>query len=300
MDKEILQVLQDNCRISYQDLARKFHVSSNTIKRRINKLLESGIIIEFDIALSMSMVGVHTLLGLVYTNGLENDMKFLELVGSHPSVVRAGYDSFGVLVIRAEFEGVKGLSDLSSYLRGLDGVDRVELHPNPESTGKIIELSMTHLQVLHAIVDDPRMPVTHISEKTGLTTKRIRKSLTELYDSGAIRFYTNINLNAGGCTSFVLRTNWDERVTNAQEIIDTIKTRYPDEYWSTRVSASESIMWLIFVVNHIRESEPMIRFVREMRGVTLESTIVAYPQKVFPGIRQQKLRDLFIQAGLET
>ena len=48
LDKGILMVLDVDCRVSYEYLARKFGVSSNAIKRRVAKMVESGVIEQYD------------------------------------------------------------------------------------------------------------------------------------------------------------------------------------------------------------------------------------------------------------
>ena len=48
LDKQIILALNVNCRTSYQALAHELGLSVNAVKKRINKLIETGVILEFN------------------------------------------------------------------------------------------------------------------------------------------------------------------------------------------------------------------------------------------------------------
>jgi Lrp/AsnC family transcriptional regulator for asnA, asnC and gidA len=56
-DKEILKLLQENYRISYQELSRKIGKAASTIHNRVQGMLNEGIIKEFDTIIDPFKVG---------------------------------------------------------------------------------------------------------------------------------------------------------------------------------------------------------------------------------------------------
>jgi Lrp/AsnC family transcriptional regulator for asnA, asnC and gidA len=60
-DKEILNILQENYRISYQELSRRIGLAASTIHNRVQNLINSGIIKRFDTLIDPLMVGFKTI-----------------------------------------------------------------------------------------------------------------------------------------------------------------------------------------------------------------------------------------------
>ncbi len=56
-DKEILNFLQENYRISYKDLSKKVNLAASTIHNRVQNMIKEGIIKKFDTILDPSKVG---------------------------------------------------------------------------------------------------------------------------------------------------------------------------------------------------------------------------------------------------
>ena len=65
-DKKILNILQDNYKISYQELSKKVGMAASTIHNRVQNMLDSGIIKDFDTFIDPFKVGYDTvaMLGL--------------------------------------------------------------------------------------------------------------------------------------------------------------------------------------------------------------------------------------------
>jgi len=299
IDKTIIQELRDNCRVSFETLARLCGVTANAVKRRDNKLVEVGVIEKFVINLSLEMMNGQYLIGMVTTDGTEaeDENEFIDLVGNYPMVTHSFYDSNGICVIFAEVPGTKGLSDLGSYLRSLEHTVEVNMHVLPRERGGTIDLTSTHLKVLKVLRDDPRMAISTLAKKTGLTARRVRRAVNQLIDSQAIRFTILLKLNAGGATMFVIRLTWDEKQSSAPEIINWFKENYPQEFWYFYNSASEPLIWAILVVDHMREAESIVRNLKQVPSVNPTHMVFPYPEKRFKGLGNVMLDDLLESLG---
>jgi len=292
IDKMIIQELRNNCRISFENLARECGISANAVKRRVNKLVEVGIIEKFVINLSLEMMNGQYLIGSIKTDGDEDENEFVNLVGKYSMVTHSFYDSLGYCVLFAEVPGAKGFSELGSYLRSLKHTKEVSLHPLPRDRGGIIDLTPTHLKVLQILRDNPRIAISTLAKKTGLTARKARKAVNQLIDSQAIRFTFHLKLNAGGATMFVIRLTWDEKQTNETKIINWFKSNYDQEFWYHYTSAAEPVIWAILVVDHMRETEPILRNLKLVSSVNATNMVFPYPEKRFKGLGNVMLDEL--------
>jgi DNA-binding Lrp family transcriptional regulator/CheY-like chemotaxis protein len=60
-DKEILNILQESYRISYQELSRRVGLAASTIHNRVQNLINSGVIKQFDTLIDPFKVGFETI-----------------------------------------------------------------------------------------------------------------------------------------------------------------------------------------------------------------------------------------------
>ncbi|EOH98522.1 hypothetical protein UAW_01118 [Enterococcus haemoperoxidus ATCC BAA-382] len=56
IDRKLLQILHENSRISIVELSQKINLSRPSVKERINKLVEQGVITKFTIQVSMQKI----------------------------------------------------------------------------------------------------------------------------------------------------------------------------------------------------------------------------------------------------
>lgn len=57
VDREILQLLTDNGRLSYVDIGKKLGLSRVAVRERVNRLVENGVIEQFTAVINSSKAG---------------------------------------------------------------------------------------------------------------------------------------------------------------------------------------------------------------------------------------------------
>ncbi|MHA2141619.1 MAG: winged helix-turn-helix transcriptional regulator [Candidatus Thorarchaeota archaeon] len=292
IDRSIILDMRKNCRITFRTLAEKNGISSNAIRKRVDKLLELGVIQRFLVQLSHATAELDVLFGLLYTDKSIDDDKFADLVFQHPSVIRVHFDSFGSCVVFAEYSGAVHLNELSSFLRGLESVTNAEFHQLPVVRGQKVALSKLQLRVLAPLLDDPRMSISDISQRTGLTARRVRRAVDDLIEGGGIEFTLSLNLSAADAVHVAFRVQWDFRTISPDETIEQLKREFPNEYWSASHSATEPLTWCNFLVDHSRDVEKIAAGIRRIPSATIETTILVYPPRKMRHLREQRLREL--------
>lgn len=295
IDKRIILELDSDCRMTYQTMADKLGLSSTAVRKRITKLIESGIIDHFMAALSLAMIDSDLILAIVQTDGSEYQDEFVEEIGSNSSVVQASHVACGKGALYFVFgatSGVQALSDFGQFLRTLKSVTNVEIHVLVYPKGKKTVLTKLQLKVLKYLVDNPRMSIADLAELTGMTARRIRRVIDELQEGSGIDFSIFWNLGKGGLTEVLLRIEWDENISNYENITEWLRKQYPLEFWTPFVSATSPTMFARFVIDNLETIESIAKVVRKSPSVKSVSILVFFSNSLFewPGVKELRFR----------
>lgn len=296
LDKKILGDLGSNCRVSYQELSRRYGISANAIRRRVLNLEESGEISGYSLFLSPAMIGVNRILGLLTSDGSRDEVEVMDEIGSHSGVIASAAYSNGIYALVGEYTTPEELLDLTSYFRKIESIEKTEVHQTIVPLGTHMELSRMHLRVLKPLLHGPRLSVVEVSRKSGLTARRVRRLLNQLEESGAIRFQALLELGAASSIPFLARVTWDEKIANYQEIWDWIAKTYPISHWETFVSATEPVLYSLIAVEGLVEVNDVTRALRKYKKIQSVKTLISKFHKFYPSITRQKLVEMIEEA----
>lgn len=293
IDKRILLELDSDCRQSYQTIADKIGLTANATKKRITRLLESGIIDRFMTTLTFSMLDADLVLAVVQTDGTEYPGDLVELFGVNPAVMQVSTVACGrggLYCVFASIGSSKELLEFGSSLRNMDSVLSVELHVLLFSRGEKVQLTKAQKRVLMYLVEDPRMSIADIAKSSGMTARRVRRAIEDLQEGGGVEFAVFWNLGKGGLTEVLIRIEWDEKTSSSDELIDWLRREYPLEFWSPFASATEPVVFARFIVDELEKAESISRAVRRAAFVKSIATLVFYSNKLFdwPGVVELK------------
>jgi DNA-binding Lrp family transcriptional regulator len=313
MDKKILWELHENCRVSYQNLSQILGISANAVKKRVAKLIDTGVIYNFSVMLSLDYLQSEVLYGLVYTDGYENADEFIQTLGSNSMVHVVGSIASGgggAYNFFAQYIGSQGLAELGRYVRTLDHVARTELFPllipkdhrgvqalpiRGKEEGGIF--SKTELKVLRWLVEDPRMSISDIANRTGLTARRVGRTIQQLMDKG-IMFSVRWNLSAGGYDQIMVRTLVDEKKMTVTEVAEWVREKFPTQFWLPYISADEPIVFLSFVVQNMQEANNIAQTLKQADFVNSTVVSVRFQESKFPWMGHTMIKDMVQKAGL--
>ncbi|MFW9944013.1 MAG: Lrp/AsnC family transcriptional regulator [Candidatus Sifarchaeia archaeon] len=296
IDKLILYDLSANCRMSYQALANRHQMSANAVKKRVSKLEEMGVIVQYVVELTPTMIDAETLLAVVSTDGTQNEEEFANQIGSNPLVFDVDPLTGAIYLVFADYTSPAEMSELGRFLRGLKGVLSVELHTLLRSQNqRKDEFTALQLRVLAALMEDARMPLVSIARKTGLTTRRVRRTVQELLDSNGVQFTLKWNPEASKGIPFIVRIEFDESKTELVDCGKWLRERFPIPLWEVMMSSSEPTIFAYFVAQDQTHLELLTREVRGGEFVKSVVTFVNKPTRVFPGPRNHRLTEMLKQ-----
>ena len=165
-----------------KNLSDKFGVSPNEVRKRIANLEEKGVIGGYQVELSRAMMDSEILFTLIYTDKSIDDDTFAEMAFAHPRVIRVHFDSYGTCIVIAEFTQASQMNEISAFFRRLESVTEIEVHTIPRPRGQKNDLTKQQVRILAPLLDNPRMRIADIAKHTGLTARRVRRTLNELIE----------------------------------------------------------------------------------------------------------------------
>lgn len=280
VDKALWQELYSNCRLSYQFLADKLNLTANAVRKRIDRLIERGVIVEWSISLTPAMIDSNYAFIEIITDEIFDYDELFKKFYDRPEIYVILPLTTGEFVLHAFYKGSEGLLELGSFLRQLNGVKEARIHPTTTFNGNKIEINNLQLRVLKSLVKDPRMPISQIALETGLTARRVRKIVDQLIESKSFIFDFTWNPNAGDSMAFIARIGYDPKLETSEEIEQKIRKNYNLEYFYSHVSAIAPVMFSVFMIHHIFDMETIIQQIRKYPGVNTLKPLIYYSATV--------------------
>ncbi len=295
VDRKLLNELDKNCRITYRDLANAVGLSANAVKKRITNLIDTGVINEFVVQLRNNMAGATIVISLISTDGEEDRDVFYAALNEDPSAAGVFPQISKSYILYSQCRGLRQLNELSAHIRGIEHVTDVEMHligEQPLPDGKSVDLTKLQLRVLAALIDDPRKPIVDICEETGLTARRVRKILDEIYESDSIHFAVFWNANMGEAIYFTAKVEFDVTKTDYGTLKQEFQDRFPEEYWYSYISATKPVMFSYFVVEHTRNIQMIEHQLKNISGIVSVKNLVLYPVHILKFPLRNALKEM--------
>ncbi|UCH05052.1 MAG: Lrp/AsnC family transcriptional regulator, partial [Candidatus Thorarchaeota archaeon] len=291
VDKAILLDLSHNCRMPYQSLARKLGISSNAVKKRVDRLIEEGVIERFTVELSLEMFGGDIALCILETDGTEDEHAFCSTLGENPMVGVVGPTSGSMYMAFATYIGTSGLSELGTFLRTQESVEGVELIPLIFPRGRKVGYSKSHLKVLKALAMNARMPVRDIAKKTGLAARSVRRLINEIIKGEGVRLSLSWDLNASDGIAMIARTEWIPEKTDISNMIGLFSSQFP-EFYTPIIAASEPVIFASFVGPNLKRLDEIASQIKKSEMVRSVVSIFGRPSFSYPDLKQHELESL--------
>lgn len=117
-DRKIIDYLKENGRAPFTDIAEEVGVSEGTVRNRVDRMREEGVIENFTVETSSSGVGA------VVMVEISTDRSISDIVAEFPERVEV-YEVAGEydLVVEIEREGTEKLNDAIDEVREVKGVE---------------------------------------------------------------------------------------------------------------------------------------------------------------------------------
>ncbi len=275
IDKKIITRLLVNSRESFRSIGREFDVSCPTIKNRVDRLRQWGVIQQFSAELSQEALGLDWVLIELTASQKQSKADILQQLAENKcigEVLMLGSGKYNVFaevcpsergeliscINRLDIESCT-VSDLIQIRNGvIDGDCKFT------TRGSRIKLTRNQVAVLRQLTMNARMPVNQISDLTGLTAKSIRRVIQHFVECDAIHLTLRLNLPSSGKVNFLIRYGMNESTTGPMDATGLVTDLYPEEHWFTFYEPETNEMVHYMTANNVRDVESITQEIRHL------------------------------------
>lgn len=200
IDLKIIGQMQENCRYSYRSIARKFNLSANTIKNRIDKMIQKGIVNKFVINIEPNIFNYSIIYVLIQENEVfrieEDKKKFKKIYSigeiSHQYILIGQMSVFRFLIKKDKMkEKVEMLSKLKSIKilgsRRFENTGTLFSSTQPYSAiDHSFNIIDTDFAIMYRLLNNPRMKVNDLASSIKVTSKTIKRRIDRLIRGGIL------------------------------------------------------------------------------------------------------------------
>ena len=193
-DMSLIMLLSANSRLSYAELAEKLNLSVNAIHKRIQLLIETGVIRKFTAKVSLlSATAI-----VVFISGTSQLGSFQELptkLKAYNSIYWLAEGGGKFLYIGAYLRTLNELSDLLEFVKKEAGLPEptilsimasapFQVTPNPKQTA--LTLCDLDYKIIRSLKDDSRKAVSDVATEVGVSAKTVRRRLMRMTKNNMI------------------------------------------------------------------------------------------------------------------
>jgi len=194
LDFSILKMLSTNSRISDHRIAKRLQVTTNTVKNRIGKLKEEGVLLGFETHLSAtSFNATHCWLAAeLYEN--KPGEKIIKEIGEIEKVSFIMPTTENLMVISMDFFNSTDLDNTIQQLsrkKGITGIQTYIYSSHPLHMK--IDMSPLDWKIVKSIRFNSRKSPSQIAEDCRVSTRTVNRRLKRLHDGGVIHYTIALN-----------------------------------------------------------------------------------------------------------
>ncbi|MGH1521744.1 MAG: AsnC family transcriptional regulator [Nitrosopumilus sp.] len=183
LDFKILKHLIENCRESDRAIGSKIGLTGPAVKRRIEKMKQSGTISEYTLNIEPSILGYFKIYVTIKGKKTKEIQKQVSLIGE-PFLIIPCIGNVTIYGIVAREDISEKIETLQKMLTDSQ-IITVYKTENPESN---FSLTKTDLEILSVLLEDPQVKIEKISEQANLSTKTIARALEKFHANFEIQF----------------------------------------------------------------------------------------------------------------
>nr|MDO8079197.1 winged helix-turn-helix transcriptional regulator [Candidatus Freyarchaeota archaeon] len=265
-DLQILRLLLDDGRESYEKISRKVDLNPNTVKIRINKLVEMGVIKRFATQLNISLFNISVCYSLFHTTEDNVKTELIERIGQMPEVVGgvAAIDNKISIVhlFRSDAELHENLEKFKQFKEVKSMENYILLIPRIGASQKF-KVTKNDWRIINALKDDCRKTEIEVADEIGLSVKTVKRRISHLRNKGIIRFMIDLDTASGNLLTYNPIIKFKK--INSEDLIQ-INKMFNNPFYIWRIANEETMIYTVFI-EHLREIDEQIAKIRQIDNV---------------------------------
>ncbi|MHA1669251.1 MAG: winged helix-turn-helix transcriptional regulator [Promethearchaeota archaeon] len=193
IDLKISMLLMANSRTPYKQLADVFHISVNSIHKRVKSLVELGIIKNFKARLGFANFSNISNIVMFGIPTIKDKILLLEELGKNEFIYNISRASGNLFYIYAYIRNISDLDSLVPFIRKTGKISELTVGIDRSLPPMLIKdkKKLTNLDylIVNSLKDNSRKTISDIAEEVGVSTKTIKRRLDNLVENYLVEFY---------------------------------------------------------------------------------------------------------------
>ncbi len=277
-DLEILKLLLFDGRMSYELIAKKIKLTPYLVKKRINNLVDMGVIMKFTTNLNFLMFQKSVCYTLADVKQGTDQQELIERIGQLDEV------SGGAISLQNKMQIIHIYSDDYEFKKNLEKLMQFKEIQNTENFILLIppdldfknkRLTKTDWKIVNCIKDNCRKTDVEIADELGISSKTVKRRLSYMRENNIILFMIDLDTSAADFLSYLLIVKF-QRI--ASESFNKVMQIVKNYFYVWRVANQEAFIITVFI-NKLREID---EHVKEIENIPYVKEVISFvPTKMF-------------------
>ncbi len=303
LDKALLLELSADCRSSFSSLADKYKVSVSTVKNRVNRMEEEGIISGYTVTPKLSLLNISTAIIILHSD-TGPDSSLIETLGSHRlvEIVGIGLRNDGMVVVN--YLDNRELGEFTDYIQTLESISKFDVYqvllpPGAEGeqpTKSLNDMKKIDWALLEHLYQDGRMPLNELAKAVNASVPTVRKRMDFLREHHLCQFGILLNpvVVRSGFTLCFIVTLPSLTMARQIEIEEAIRGEMAERFWVSWKVVDRPVILLGFIASNPSEVQEIRQGLQRLIPDYLDiKDLIAGDAKYYPDIRKEIIKERF-------
>ncbi len=277
-DLDILKLLLFDGRMSYESIAKKVKLTPYLVKKRVNNLVDLGVIQKFVTNLNFLIFQKSVCYTLAEVKQGVDQQELIERIGQLDEV------GGGAISLQNKMQIIHTYSDDHDFKKNLEKLMQFEEIENTENFILLIppnldfkseRLTKTDWKIINSIKDNCRKTDVEIANELGISPKTVKRRLSYLRKNNIILFMIDLDTSAADFLSYLLIVIFQKIASESYNKIIKIVKNY---FYVWRVANQEAFIFTVFI-NKLREIDEQVKKIEKIPYV--KEVISFVPTKMF-------------------
>jgi len=277
-DLEILKLLLFDGRMSYESIAKKVKLTPYLVKKRINNLVDLGVIMKFVTNVNFLLFQKSVCYTLADVKQGTDQRELIERIGQLDEI------SGGAISLQNKMQIIHTYSNDHDFKKNLEKLMQFEEIQNIENFILLIppsldfknkRLSKTDWKIINSIKDNCRKTDVEIANELEISSKTVKRRLSYLRESNIIFFMIDLDTSAADFLSYLLIVKFQKISSESFNKIMKIVKNY---FYVWRVANQEAFIFTVFI-DKLREIDEQVKEIE--KNPYVKEVISFVPTKMF-------------------
>ncbi|MFW9819593.1 MAG: winged helix-turn-helix transcriptional regulator [Candidatus Thorarchaeota archaeon] len=277
-DLELLKLLLFDGRMTYELIAKKLRLTPYLVKKKIQNLVEMGVIMKFTTNLNFLLFQKSVCYSLAEVKDGTDQQELIIRLGQLDEVTGGAISLQNKMQIihtySDDYEFKKNLEKFMQYDEILNTENFILLIP-PNLGFKNTRLIKTDWKIINSIKDNCRKTDVEIANELGVSSKTVKRRLDYLRENNIILFMIDLDTSAADFLSYLLIVKFQKITSQSLNKVMKVVKKY---FYVWRVANQEAFIFTVFI-DKLREIDEQVK---EIEQIPYVKDVISYvPTKMF-------------------